>query len=154
MNTQYSELVGSFIRTGDFPLEANYVFSTEADLREFCSNKLNVTTLHKGLFKIVEKDEDNKQALYWVTPKENSEELEFTKLISFDDIESLKEGLDELSNKIENYYPTRAEVTEQIATIVTGGEIDLSGYAKTSYVDAADEELDKKIDELLKWYEG
>lgn len=153
MNTQYSELVGSFIRTGDFPLEANYVFSTEADLREFCSNKLNVTTLHKGLFKIVEKDEDDKQALYWVTPKEDSEELEFTKLISFDDIESLKEGLNKLSKDLKD-YPTRAEVTEQIATIVTGGEIDLSGYATTSYVNAIDERLDKKIDELLKWYEG
>ena len=32
---QYSELIGSFSRTGNFPLENNYIFESEAALKEF-----------------------------------------------------------------------------------------------------------------------
>mgnify|MGYP003449073145 FL=1 len=64
--SQYSEMMGSFIRTGNYPMEANYVFPTEAALKEFYSDPINATTIHKGLFKIVENGGDGKKALYWV----------------------------------------------------------------------------------------
>jgi hypothetical protein len=54
--SKYSETIGSFSRTGNYPLEADYIFSTEKALREFYSDEINATTLHKGLFKIVEDD--------------------------------------------------------------------------------------------------
>jgi hypothetical protein len=54
--SQYSEMMGSFIRTGNYPLEANYIFSSESALKEFYSDELNATTIHKGLLKIVEDD--------------------------------------------------------------------------------------------------
>ena len=52
--SQYSETMGNFYRTGNYHLEANYIFTTLADLRNFYSNPINATTLHKGLLKIVE----------------------------------------------------------------------------------------------------
>ena len=33
--SQFSEMMGSFIRTGNYPMEANYIFPTEAALKEF-----------------------------------------------------------------------------------------------------------------------
>ena len=50
--SQYSVLIGSFIRTGNYPLEANYIFDSEQSLRDFYTDELKKTTLHKGLFKI------------------------------------------------------------------------------------------------------
>nr|WP_303661466.1 hypothetical protein [Bacteroides intestinalis] len=52
--SQFSEMMGSFIRTGNYPLEANYIFPTEAALKEFYNDEINQSTLHKGLFRIVE----------------------------------------------------------------------------------------------------
>lgn len=60
--SQYSEIMGSFIRTGDYPIEANYIFKDEAALKEFYSDPINATTLHSGLFKVVL---DGEQTLYW-----------------------------------------------------------------------------------------
>lgn len=66
--SEYSELIGSFIRTSNFPLEANYIFNSEEDLIQFYNDPINKTTLHKGLLKIV--DNGNKQQLYWVIEKD------------------------------------------------------------------------------------
>ena len=44
--SQYSEMMGSFIRTGNYPLEANYIFPTEAALKEFYNDPLNKSTIH------------------------------------------------------------------------------------------------------------
>lgn len=63
--SKYSKLIGSFERTGDFPLEANYIFADEASLTEFYKDELNATTLHNGLIKTVLDDGDGNQALYW-----------------------------------------------------------------------------------------
>jgi len=87
--SQYSETIGSFSRTGNYPLEANYIFSTESELKAFYEEPLNKVTLHKGLLKVVEQDEDGNQALYWVT--ENEGNLSFQKLITLVDIESANE---------------------------------------------------------------
>lgn len=99
-DTQYSETIGSFIRNGNYPLEANYVFPTEEALKEFYSDEVNKTTIHKGLLKIVENDGTGKQGLYWVTKKQTNDELEFTKLISGQNVESLHAQLEDLEKRL------------------------------------------------------
>mgnify|MGYP006951550501 CR=1 FL=1 len=54
--SQYSEMMGSFIRGGNFPMEADYIFATEEALKEFYNDPVNNAILHKGLLKIVEND--------------------------------------------------------------------------------------------------
>lgn len=98
--SQYSEMMGSFIRTGNYPLEAHYIFPTEQALKEFYSDELNATTIHKGLLRIVENDGEGKQGLYWVTKKQTNDDLEFTKLISGTDIKSIFEQLDDLDTRL------------------------------------------------------
>lgn len=105
--SQYSEMMGSFIRTGNYPLEANYIFPTEAALKEFYNDPLNKSTIHKGLFRIVEDGGDGKQALYWVIQNQTSNELEFVKLIENIDIDNIDEQLEELQAKLEEEINNR-----------------------------------------------
>ena len=105
--SQYSEMMGSFIRTGNYPMEANYVFPTEAALKEFYSDPINATTIHKGLFKIVENGGDGKQALYWVVQKQTNDELEFVKLIENIDINNINEQLEDLQTRLEEEIDNR-----------------------------------------------
>lgn len=105
--SQYSEMMGSFIRTGNYPLEANYIFPTEAALKEFYNDPLNKSTIHKGLFRIVEDGGDGKQALYWVVQNQTSNELEFAKLIENIDIDNIDEQLEELQAKLEEEINNR-----------------------------------------------
>lgn len=105
--SQYSEMMGSFIRTGNYPLEANYIFPTEAALKEFYNDPLNKSTIHKGLFRIVEDEGDGKQALYWVVQNQTSNELEFVKLIENIDIDNIDEQLEELQAKLEEEINNR-----------------------------------------------
>ena len=76
--SEYSELMGSFTRTGNFPLEANYIFNSLEELEEFYSDPIQKATLHKGLFKIV--DDGTEQSLYWVV--ESGDDLVFEKFSS------------------------------------------------------------------------
>lgn len=99
--SQYSEMIGSFIRTGNYPMEADYIFSNEAALKDFYSDPINQTLLHKGWLKVVTDDGTGKQALYWVVKKQTNDELEFKRLISYDTTESLEEGLKELQEKLD-----------------------------------------------------
>lgn len=92
----YSEMIGSFIRTGNYPIEANYVFESEEALKAFYNDPINKTTLHNGLLKVV-RNEDS-QSLYWVIGNEDN--LEFQKLIDNVDIESIKEQLYTLLQKL------------------------------------------------------
>lgn len=110
--SQYSETIGSFTRTGDYPLEANYIFATEAELKEFYSDPINAATLHKGLLKIVEDDGDGKQALYWVVPSEDS--LEFVKLIENVNIDNIGTQLEELSTKLDTEIQDRKDADTKI----------------------------------------
>lgn len=75
--SKYSQLITSFQRYGAFPLEADYIFETESDLRSFCNEPLNKGILHPGLLKVVLKGTDGHQTLYWVKENEVSRELEF-----------------------------------------------------------------------------
>ena len=88
-------------------MEANYVFPTEAALREFYNDPINATTIHKGLFRIVEDGGDGKQALYWVVQNQTSNELEFVKLIENIDIDNIDEQLEELQAKLEEEINNR-----------------------------------------------
>ena len=107
--SQYSEMMGSFIRTGNYPMEANYIFPTEAALKEFYSDPINATTIHKGLFRIVENGGDGKQALYWVVQKQTNDELEFVKLIENIDINNINEQLEDLQTRLEEEISNRKE---------------------------------------------
>lgn len=107
--SQYSEMMGSFIRTGNYPMEANYIFPTEAALKEFYSDPINATTIHKGLFRIVENGGDGKQALYWVVQKQTNDELEFVKLIENIDINNINQQLEDLQTRLEEEINNRKE---------------------------------------------
>lgn len=99
--SNFAQIITSFERAGNFPLEANYIFPTVEDLQEFYSDPIQAVTIHKGLLKVVEKDPDGKQALYWVTKKETNDELEFTNLVAGKNISELQEHLSELQSKLE-----------------------------------------------------
>lgn len=94
--SQYSEMMGSFIRTGDYPIEANYIFSSEEELRAFYADELNNTTLHKGLLKIVSSEDS--QTLYWVVEVEG--ELQFKPLIQEGSIDKLFDRLAQIRNDL------------------------------------------------------
>lgn len=109
--SQYSEMMGSFIRTGNYPMEANYIFPTKAALEEFYSDPINAATLHRGLLRIVESDEDNKQALYWVTMDDT---LKFVRLIKDIDIDTIEDELSKLSKKLDDEIQARKDSDETI----------------------------------------
>lgn len=94
--SQYSEMMGSFIRTGDYPMEANYIFSSEEELKAFYADELNNTTLHKGLLKIVSSEDS--QTLYWVV--EVGGELQFKSLIQEGSIDKLFDRLAQIRNDL------------------------------------------------------
>lgn len=100
--SKFSEIIGSFSRMSNFPIEANYVFPTETALKEFYEEPVNKITLHRGLFKIVEDAGNEKQALYWVTKRETSDELVFVKLIEDFDVDNIYLILNELQSKVNN----------------------------------------------------
>lgn len=99
--SQYSEIIGSFIRNGNFPLEADYIFETEQELLDFYKLPENKALLHQGLLKIVKSDENKKQALYWVVLDENLEPT-FNKLISVDNIQDITDLADKINKEIED----------------------------------------------------
>lgn len=98
--SQYSQIAGSFVRTSDYPLEADYIFRTEQDLIDFYNIPTNNVILHKGLFKIVEDDGSGNQALYWVAKNQTSGELEFRKLIALSDLDTISESLNKLQEDL------------------------------------------------------
>ena len=98
----YSEIIASFRRGGPFPIEADYIFETEAKLKEFYSSPEENAILHKGLLKVVENDGDGNQALYWVTRKETNDELEFTKLITSKSDETIADLITRLEQEIKD----------------------------------------------------
>lgn len=151
--SKYSEMFSSFQRQGAFPIEANYIFPTEAALKEFYSNEVNKATLHKGLLKIVENDEDNKQALYWVTQDKDTGELKFTKLAI--EVNDIFEGLDELQKKLDQEIADRKQGDQSLWGTTDPSAIpeDLNSITDLSIaVTTLKDELHNLIDELEKVY--
>lgn len=66
--SQHSETMGSFIRTGSYPLEADLIFDSYTSLQEWA--KENEQILHEGLHKVV--IEDGEQKLYWAVKEGDS----------------------------------------------------------------------------------
>lgn len=111
--SQYSEVIGSFLRKGNFPLEADYVFVSEEALKTYYDQPENKAILHKGLLKIVEDDGSGKQALYWVA-KESDGTLGFFKLLTGGGIEDIESQLEDLKNKLEQEIQDRKNADEAI----------------------------------------
>lgn len=112
--SQYSEMVGSFIRTGNFPFEADFIFPNETSLKEFYSDPINKTLLYKGWLKLVEDDGSGQQALYWVAKKQTNDELEFKKLISYNTSEEFEHGLEDLQKKLDQEIQDRKTADDAI----------------------------------------
>lgn len=64
--SQFSQIIDSFERTGNFPLESDYIFGSEEELLKYYQDPVKQATMHAGLFRIVDNKETNKQDLYWV----------------------------------------------------------------------------------------
>lgn len=111
---QYSELIGSFKRMGNFPLEADYIFNSEEELKVFYSQPENYVLLHRGLLRIVADPESNQQYLYWVNRKQTNNDLEFTKLLSFNSIKDLSAKLEELENNLNQEIEDRKHANNAI----------------------------------------
>lgn len=111
---EFSPTAGSFIRTGNYPLEAHYVFPTVEALKAFYADDLNKTLLHKGLLKVVENDGTGRQGLYWVTKKQTNDELEFTHLVSGTNVDSALTDLEELSKRLDEEIKQRKEADQTI----------------------------------------
>lgn len=111
-DTPYSETIGSFIRNGNYPLEANYIFPSEEALKEFYSDEVNATTIHKGLLKIV--SSENSQTLYWVVEVEG--ELQFKPLIQEESIDKLFDRLAQIRNDLNQEISDRKKESNNLQT--------------------------------------
>lgn len=155
----YSEIIASFRRSGPFPIEADYIFETEAKLKEFYSSPEENAILHKGLLKVVENDGDGNQALYWVTRKETNDELEFTKLITSKSDETIADLITRLEQEIKDRKTADDAIWGSVDhTSVPGDLNSLKDIAKEitkirehlGNLDSTDEELQSNIDSHLK----
>ena len=112
--SQYSEIVGSFLRRGSFPLEADYLFTTVDELKSYYEKEENKAILHRGLLKVVEDDGNGNQGLFWVTLNSDSNELEFTELMAAGSSEELGSKLDELQQKLDEEIKNRQDADTAI----------------------------------------
>ena len=113
--SKYSETVGSFLRVGPYPLEADYIFHSEEELKQFYADS---EILHEGLFKVVQNE--TSQSLYWVY--NNGGTLEFRKLIDFNSIETLFEGIaqlqEDLNEEVEDRNSGDVKLQEKVNELV------------------------------------
>lgn len=163
----YSEIIASFRRGGPFSIEADYIFETEAKLKEFYSSPEENAILHKGLLKVVENDGDGNQALYWVTRKETNDELEFTKLITSKSDETIADLITRLEQEIKDRKTAddaiwgsvdHTSVPEDLNSLKDIAEEITKIREHLGNLDSTDEELQSNIDkvqaELDKTQEG
>lgn len=149
---QYSEIVGSFIRNGPFPLEADYIFSTEEELIQFYSETENQSILHQGLFKIV--GEGDNQSLYWII--KDGEDLKFKKLLENTDRETIQEWIEEVQRKTNAIIGTEEEDWREYLNTLDYPSITALSEAVSKFLSTVDE-LDNKINtlpELQNFLEG
>lgn len=122
--SKYAQLITSFERTGSFPLEANYIFKTPAELQAFYADEVAAATMHKGLLRIVEDNGSGKQAVWWVTPTEDKTGLECKELISGGDIHELQNKLSELAQKVADEAAARDKADEALWGTPDRGGVD------------------------------
>ena len=122
--SNFAQIITSFERAGNFPIEANYIFPTVEDLKQFYSDSIQAVTLHKGLLKIVERNDEGKQALYWVTKKATNDELEFTELVAGSNIEEIQAEIADLQEKLAAEAESRKAADTALWGIADPSDID------------------------------
>lgn len=142
--SQYSEMIGSFLRTANYPMEADYIFDSEESLVSFYSDPMNKVILHEGLFKIVKTSDG--QSLYWVI--DESGELIFKKLIDNVSIDTIEDDLKKLQEKLDKEIQDRIDKdneiygTEDLSTIP--GELNNILKISQAITDLTDKENNTK----------
>lgn len=135
--SEFSQTYGSFTRTGDYPLEANYIFATAEELKQFYQD--NYTILHQGLLKIV--GEGDNQALYWVVKEGNT--LLFKKLIEKVDRDTIYQDLTNLHKQLQEEIANRENADSEI----WGGEVSEEFNSIKKLADALSSEI-QNLDKL------
>lgn len=129
--SNFAQIITSFERSGKFPLEANYIFPTEEALKDFYSDPVQAATLHKGLLRVVEQDPDGNQALYWVTKKAGSDELEFTSLFIGSNSAALNAKIEQLKEQLKKETEDRIaedkKLSDKIDAISPGTALEWIG---------------------------
>lgn len=112
--SNFAQLIASFDRAGNFPLEANYIFDSFEALQEFYKDPVNNATLHKGLLKIV--STEDKQFLYWCVEENGS--LIFKELINAESIIELQKQIDALVEKDKEHDAEIAKINEALKEFI------------------------------------
>lgn len=146
--SQYSQTMGSFTRNGNYPLEADYVFESEQQLKDFYSDSVRNTYLHEGLLKIVaQKDE---QTLYWVIEKEG--ELVFEPLLKSDSLDTLLEAINQINNLeevLKALVGTEEDIIPTLATLPYTNFIEVvEAISKVEEAQKENEDLQSQINTL------
>lgn len=87
----YSEVIASFLRTTNEPLEKDYIFSSVDEIRSWA--KENVNILHSGLLKVMV-GSDNVITFYTFVPGSEFGECALSRLLSTSDIDNLKKDIE------------------------------------------------------------
>lgn len=173
--SQYSELIGSFKRTGDFPLEANYIFADEAELLEFYEDELNATTQHNGLLKVVLDDGNGEQSLYWCYTDDDGnyawEKILDSTVFSLisdvegtiaDEISDIESTISDLTDALNEEITNRQEADDAIWGVSNPLSLDESLNSISKIIDAITElqeisdnyATQEDLDELYNTIEG
>lgn len=143
METPYIQTFGSFIRNGKYPLEADYIFSSIQDLKDW--EEQNRKYLHEGLLKVVVLED--KQILFWYDkdtfqPLIESNTLENLAMV-LEDFE-LHGKLRDLLRDIKNEYASKFKALQQeLDTTQAGvglngdGSFDQPSMKNTNYLDGS-----------------
>lgn len=154
---KYSPTFGSFVRGGEYPLEADYIFSSVEELQHWAA--LNQGILHDGLLKIVK--EENNQTLYWCYDKEfyplcdlsTFENLELLKQVIADN-NLIKELMKDLERRLKDKMKSLQEEldnTQKGVGLNGDGSFDTINVENTKYISGAKSILSclKKLDEAI-----
>lgn len=143
MNTEYVQTFGSFVRNSNYPLEANYIFNSEEELKQW--EEANRKYLHEGLFKVVVTEDV--QTLYWYdngtfNPLIKSDSLEnlATILKDFELHGSLQDLLTDLQNKTTsklNSLQQELDETQAGVGLNGDGSFDQLNMKNTTYLDGS-----------------
>ena len=143
METPYVQTFGSFIRNGKYPLEADYIFSSVQDLKDW--EEQNRKYLHEGLLKLVVLED--KQILFWYyndtfQPLVESDTLENLAMI-LEDFE-LHGKLRDLLRDIKSEYASKFKALQQELDMTQAGvglngdgSFDQLSMKNTNYLDGS-----------------
>lgn len=143
METPYVQTFGSFIRNGKYPLEADYIFSSIQDLKDW--EEQNRKYLHEGLLKLVVLED--KQILFWYyndtfQPLVESDTLENLAMI-LEDFE-LHGKLRDLLRDIKSEYASKFKALQQELDMTQAGvglngdgSFDQLSMKNTNYLDGS-----------------